>query len=165
MNKDIKNLPADGDAHDVSEMEASVNRLAELDRMAPAGMQVRIAAAAMLAARNAAPVVAGRVPAAHGASRQGFTRSRQWAMAATLLIGFGVGFSLLSRLSQPTPTVIDSTAADAALAQEDMESWLTLTEATDETFTSAVKQLTSDTSRVSESVTSLTMISLDGDSL
>lgn len=155
----INHLP-----EDVVGIAESMDRLAQLDSVAPEAMQARVAAAAMSAARSEAPI-AGRIHAAHASpERRSRVTGRQWAMAATVLIGFGVGFSVLSRLSQPTPTVIDSTA-DAALAQEDMERWLTLTEATDETFTSAVKQLTTDTSRVSESVISPPTISLDGDSL
>jgi hypothetical protein len=92
------------------------------------------------------------------------SRGRQWAMAAMVLIGCGIGFGVLSRLSEPAPTIADRTVAAQDIAQ-DMESWLTLTDSSDETFTSAVKQLTTDASRVSESVKSPSELSLDGESL
>lgn len=149
---------------DVKEIAASLDRLAEMDRMAPAGMPVRIAAAAMSAARQVEPAVLAQVHTATPRAMTRHSRGRQWAMAAMVLIGCGIGFGVLSRLSEPAPTIVDRTVAAQDIAQ-DMESWLTLTDSSDETFTSAVKQLTTDASRVSESVKSPSELSLDGESL
>jgi hypothetical protein len=145
-------------------VSVDLDRLAQADGVTPAGMQVRIAAAAMTAARQGEPAVLAQVHSAAPRALARHSRGRQWAMAAMVLIGCGVGFGVLSRLAEPTPTIVDRSAVAQDIAQ-DMENWLTLTDSSDETFTSAVKQLTTDTSRVSESVTSPSTISLDGDSL
>ena len=149
-------------AHEeVAQIEGALNRLAAADQVTPTGMTTRVAAAAVVAARAESEVtVAGRIAPDSGRRK---VAARQWSIAAMLLIGCGIGFALLSSRGQSSST--SPNVASAEIVAEDMESWLTLASSTDETFSDAVKNLTLDTTKVSESVASPSTLNLDGDSL
>jgi hypothetical protein len=146
---------------EVADIATTLDRLAQADRVAPIGMEIRIAAAAQAVSLQNQSPVAGRIIASSGRSS---VSQRQWAMAATVLIGFGIGFAVLSRLAEPT-AIPSEPVATAAIVAQDMESWLALTESKDETFHTAVQQLATDASRVTESVTTSSTTTIDGDSL
>lgn len=149
------------DPAEVADVSMKLDRLANADSVMPEGMQARIAAAASAASRQHQSAVAGRISSSSGLRR---VSPRQWAMAAMLFLSFGIGFAVLSRLSDPTG-IPSENVASAVIVQQDMESWLSLTETKDETFNTTLQQIVTDTTRVTESVTSTTTTTIDGDSL